>query len=104
MSVGEPISIAEAWDIVTRHESRGNERAIGDSGRAAGMGQEWWIFRKQWWPSWCWDLLAQLDYLAFRACMRATLKERSLREWYETVYNPNAVAPDLPSCSVRIES
>lgn len=89
------LSFSQAWGFLKQHESKGDIRAIGDDGRAGGAGQMWWVFRKDYWPDWCWQALEKMDQLAFRECLRRH-PGKTLRQFYETVYNPHSSAPDLP--------
>jgi len=91
----------KAWTLVKLHESNGKLDAIGDNGRAGGAGQMWWSFRKDNWPAWGWNVLEMLDGLAFVACLAKHSPITSLREFYETVYNPGSKAPDLPAEDVE---
>lgn len=98
------MTIDEAWEHVKRHESpayrdHGVLSEIGDDGRAIGTGQMWGVFRKDYWPLWCWNVLEAMDRLAFKECLRRH-PGKTLRQWYETVYNPNSHAPDLPDVAV----
>lgn len=90
------ISIEQAWHLVCQHESRGQLDAIGDDGMAGGAGQMWWSFRRDYWPTWAWNVLEALDAKAFR---NFVLKHPglTLRELYEQHYNPHGSAPDLPA-------
>ena len=98
------MTIETAWGFVQRHESQGDLEAIGDDGRAGGVGQMWWVFRREWWPDWCWKLLAVMDGLAFRRCVMARGKGLTLREFYCTVYNPGAKdVEDLPDAPLELE-
>lgn len=95
------LTLEQAWAALKQHESKGNIRAIGDAGKAAGAGQMWWVFRLDYWPSWCWEALERMDAIAFRNCL-AKHPGLSLRQFYETVYNPHSSAPDLPDEPVAL--
>ena len=95
------MTLNEAWEHVKMHESRNRLDEIGDDGRAGGAAQMWWVFRKDHWPAWCWNVLEAMDRLAFAACLKRH-PGKTLRQWYETVYNPNAHAPDLPDDPVTL--
>ncbi len=56
----------------------------------------WWNFRRDYWPAWCWQALETMDALAFKACLKRHAPIPSLREFYDSVYNPGALASDLP--------
>lgn len=96
------MTVAEAWNAVKQHESGNRLDAIGDNGRAGGAGQMWWVFRRDYWPSWAWNVLETLDRLAFANCLEKHKPINSLREFYETVYNPHAQAADLPEDQVEV--
>ena len=99
------ISMLEAWEHVKDRESGGNIRAIGDGGMAAGAGQMWWVFRKDWWPAWAWELLEALDYMAFRKFVKANAAlGLTLRGLYEEHYNPHSRAPELPDEMIDLKS
>ena len=93
------MTIDQAWQLVVARESHGVPTAIGDDGRAAGLGQMWWVFRKDYWPSWAWDMLAHADQIAFENCINRhpEAAAQGLRYFYETIYNPHASAPEFPA-------
>jgi hypothetical protein len=93
------VTLQEAWAAVVAHESGGRLEAIGDDGRACGLGQMWWVFRKDYWPHWAWLALAAADQVAFENCVKRHKDAASvgLRHFYTTIYNPRAVAADLAS-------
>lgn len=95
------LTFDQAWGFLKAHESKGDLSAIGDDGRAGGAGQMWWVFRKDYWPPWCWLALEQMDKMALRNCL---VKHPGLtfRHFYETVYNPHSTAPDLPDEPVAL--
>ncbi len=89
------MTITRAWALIIELESRGNTQAIGDDGRAGGLGQMWWVFRKDYWPPWAWNVLAELDYIAFRTFVRAN-PALNLRELYNRHYDPGSQNSTLP--------
>lgn|SRR5574340_56799 len=99
------MTISDAWRLVVKHESNGDPQAIGDDGRAAGLGQMWWVFRKDYWPSWAWSILEIADNAAFVNFVRRHPHDaaQGLRHLYENVYNPHAVAPDLPTEKIDVD-
>lgn len=105
------MTIAEAWAQLEARESGGKLDCIGDDGRAGGVGQMWWVYRQTWWPAWCWEVLAAMDYLGFRKQVQYELRKAkvsgttlSLRTFYEHHYNPGSNAPELSSDSIEIAS
>lgn len=95
------MTIREAWQFVKQRESQGRLDAIGDDGRAGGAGQMWWVFRKTYWPAWCWRALEVLDGVAFEAAIKRHSPVTSLRDFYEHTYNPHSSAPELPTEAVE---
>jgi hypothetical protein len=98
------LTLEQAWLLVVKRESKGVADAIGDDGKAAGLGQMWWVFRKDYWPPWAWMVLAVADQIAFSNCVKRHPAAASvgLRHFYETVYNPHASAPELPDEQINL--
>lgn len=85
-------------EMIGHAESENKPKTIGDGGLAAGVYQQHWAWRLDYWPDFAWQTLALLDKYALeqfcvhdsRGFPRPPIKARALAD----LYNAGHPAPD----------